>query len=386
MYSVPEDYELCTFDSAATSSCLTGRRLPNLNDRVSVYWESKDLYYDACVVQRRGEFFYLIYDDGDEEWTPLAERMYTVLDQSAIPAMHSNQSPKVSNNNCSARNLASRIQSDGTIAPPRPPKRDRHGRCVRPKGRAPSGCTWNSRLGKWMKDNMESSPETPELVSSIETPVKRLKNGALGPTDVLMHEATSGTATGESSSQKKPADKQTEVEAKSKEYLERTISALGGISDKSFCLANATVEGLKQAETLLQELSSMELSSGVLCSTKGFSIAVKKLALNQRLGVYAQSAYKNIRRHLDADIVAKWKLALAASDEAALNIQVSRFARRLKCNILHFRHCSDFVNQANLPELVASTREFLESKGSALDGIEKISNQLQFFGRDSFTA
>jgi hypothetical protein len=53
--------------------------------RIQVWWEDDDEYYAAEITECRGDFFYLAYDDGMEEWLPLAEHDYKLEEETEMP-------------------------------------------------------------------------------------------------------------------------------------------------------------------------------------------------------------------------------------------------------------------------------------------------------------
>jgi len=57
----------------------TPKKMPNQGDRVAVWWEDVEVYYNGTVNEVRESFYHIIYDDTDIEWIPLADYKFKIL-------------------------------------------------------------------------------------------------------------------------------------------------------------------------------------------------------------------------------------------------------------------------------------------------------------------
>ena len=62
-----------TSSSSAISSRISKVKV---GSRVEVFWPDDEEYYAAKVTQVRNDFYHILYDDGEEEWLPLAEHEF----------------------------------------------------------------------------------------------------------------------------------------------------------------------------------------------------------------------------------------------------------------------------------------------------------------------
>jgi len=53
--------------------------LPQLGDRVRVFWEGENEWYYGTIDQVRQSFYFIHYDDEEEQWLPLAEHVFAVV-------------------------------------------------------------------------------------------------------------------------------------------------------------------------------------------------------------------------------------------------------------------------------------------------------------------
>ena len=53
--------------------------LPQLGDRVRVFWEGENEWYYGTVEQIRQSFYFIHYDDDEDQWLPLAEHVFAVV-------------------------------------------------------------------------------------------------------------------------------------------------------------------------------------------------------------------------------------------------------------------------------------------------------------------
>jgi len=59
-------------------------KMAKQNDRVAVWWDDYQTFFNGTVVEVRGSFHRIIYDDAETEWTPLAERVFKILPKDKV--------------------------------------------------------------------------------------------------------------------------------------------------------------------------------------------------------------------------------------------------------------------------------------------------------------
>ena len=56
--------------------------MPQVGDRVKVWWESMDMFYYGYVDDiRGGEFYFIVYDDEETQWLPLADHKFKIVSE-----------------------------------------------------------------------------------------------------------------------------------------------------------------------------------------------------------------------------------------------------------------------------------------------------------------
>ena len=65
--------------------------MPKVGDRVKVWWQSEKSYYYGCIVDARQSFYFIVYDDEETQWLPLADHTFTIVphdedDEDTLPS------------------------------------------------------------------------------------------------------------------------------------------------------------------------------------------------------------------------------------------------------------------------------------------------------------
>ena len=159
--------------------------MASIGSRVSVYWEGDKQYYSGYVSDIRNDFYFISYDDGQNEWLPLAEHQFRILaeEQSPLDALKNKAVQKPTTPSTASRYLtdAARFGNDGCRQPRKAPQRLSNGLFQRPKGRAPTGYSWDTRRGVWQPPPPSQTMASMSMVHT--TPIKarkapqRLSNG-----------------------------------------------------------------------------------------------------------------------------------------------------------------------------------------------------------------
>lgn len=54
--------------------------MPEIGARLKVFWESLDTFFSGYVDNVRGGFYFIVYDDDETQWLPLADHRFEILD------------------------------------------------------------------------------------------------------------------------------------------------------------------------------------------------------------------------------------------------------------------------------------------------------------------
>lgn len=56
--------------------------MPQVGDRVKIWWESMDMFYYGYVDDiRGGDFYFIVYDDEETQWLPLADHKFEIVSE-----------------------------------------------------------------------------------------------------------------------------------------------------------------------------------------------------------------------------------------------------------------------------------------------------------------
>lgn len=143
--------------------------MPMVGQRLKVLWETVSSYYYGVVKCIRGDFYFLVYDDNETQWLPLADHTFEVVPmdegKSALllaraedPRWHSDLPAETAQQklNIETTGVANQVSTGKTEWHDKTPKqnqtsrqtrkytpkKDKNGFFKRPVGRAPSGCEW----------------------------------------------------------------------------------------------------------------------------------------------------------------------------------------------------------------------------------------------------
>lgn len=201
--------------------------------RIEVYWPEDKEYYPARVTQVRGSFYHILYDDGEEEWLPLAEHDFLLQEDghsssvqvSKIKSMNrwvmkdddgdegddrefgseedvAAHKPKKASHQCKRRlhkrskslsmgssddepskylrTSGDRLTKDGCIIPKQKLRRLADGTYAIPKGRHPLGTYFDSKRGVFVYQSKRVLPDEnfsdrEVVVDASHQPIKKRK-------------------------------------------------------------------------------------------------------------------------------------------------------------------------------------------------------------------
>lgn len=71
------DHQL--FDVVPATHTYSKKKMPNQGDRVAIWWEEYEAFFDGTVEEVRGGFHRILYDDSEMHWTPMEECKFKIL-------------------------------------------------------------------------------------------------------------------------------------------------------------------------------------------------------------------------------------------------------------------------------------------------------------------
>jgi len=204
-----ECYDLIT-DSPAPKKELDIK----IGTHIAVYWEGENDWYEAEVMDIRHDFYFLRYAvDEDEEWLPLAEHPFRILNVQEIQKKqmfrcistdpedaedekrvasskrstpdkverpHSRKSFMETGDSSTGSPqpspyLLERVLNDGSIHPKKKPRRLSNGTYARPKGRHPLNMSWDNQKGIWVPKSRRTKqdPDHTLMVERKRAPEQR---------------------------------------------------------------------------------------------------------------------------------------------------------------------------------------------------------------------
>lgn len=380
LFDAPPDYEL--YGLVPQENAATTKRLPQVNEKISIFWKRDNTYYPGFVSKRRGDFFMIRYNDGDEEWLPLTDHRFQLFDPPQFvdescesykmkPKRKSTGSETSTQSNSSSGTLNPallvRTNSEGCIAPTKPPKRNSAGRFLRPQGRKPNGYTWNSRRGVWVQAISSDSGTTDESPSMDEPVAKRPKKSSVVSKEESPVETTS---TGEPSSDFKGS---------------RTESLVGYIISTFDCVVkgkpieNCSGDSLDHAEGVLNELIAMDLNVSTLSQEcpRIFKV-VKKLASNSRLGPLAKTLYSKMMVAFDRKLIVDWGTAIEERNLFSVTSKVQDLKSRMQQKKFGLKLPAKHITNEELQALVTQTDRLMEVNESELTEMDFIKSVMNY--------